>query len=152
MMSGKPFDDGPHKLEQFWNNFMDFEEERRIQTAKGCVLLNEFLATKVMGWEIRDDNPGAWYDPESGFYLFAVGQSSKFNENWHPTYDIEQAMHVFRKLNLSAEMSFYPDVDDEEYQWTVEIRCDHSIGTGKTLEMAIATACGNYKRIRYTKP
>ena len=106
--------------------------------------LNNFLATKVMGWEINEENGGAWYDPESGFYLYARGQSSKFSENWHPTYDLNQAMCCLNKINCAADISFYP-ADMEGYQWTVEFLDDHpSIGTGATLEMAMASACGHY--------
>ena len=118
------------------NSDTKLEDEQAAWQQRYRMELGNFIAREVLGWREQD---GGWYAPEFGICLYARGQSSRFSENWLPTYVLDQAMHVWNHLNLSADITFDCANEDEDsnYRYTIELKADHSIGTGNTLQEAI---------------
>lgn len=115
------------------------------------VHLETFLAIEVMGWE---DRGYGWYDPECEICLFTRGQSSYFRDNWVPAIILDQAMLIWNKMNLAADITFDPSENDYsgsliKYQYVIELKVDHSTGWGNTLQEAICSVAGARYGWRY---
>ena len=109
--------------------------------------LETFLAINVMGWR---DNGYGWFDTDCGICLYVRGQTYS-NENWVPTYVLNQAMHLWNKMDLSADITFdcANEPEDSQYRYTIELKIDHSVGWGNTLEEAICNVAGARYGWRY---
>lgn len=112
--------------------------------------LETFLATEVLGWEIRDDNPGAWYAPEFDMCLYAVGQSSKFEENWVPTIIFNQALYIWNEMNLAADITFDPNtIENSNFRYVIKLKVDGSTGWGNTIQEAWCSVIGTRHGWKY---
>ncbi len=147
IMTGDPFDDGSHKLEQFWKHHEEKVDDTEQLKQKLRMHLETFLAIEVMGW--RDDGYG-WFDTDCGICLYARGQNSRFSENWVPYIILDQAMLIWNKMNLAASITFDPSEDeDSNIRWVIELKVDHSTGWGNTLQEAICSVVGARYGWRY---
>jgi len=82
--------------------------------------------------------------------LYAKGQSSRFSENWIPTVILDQAMFIWDKMNLAANITFDPN-EDGDYRYVIELKVDHSTGWGNTLQEAICNVVAARHNWRYVE-
>ena len=91
----------------------------------------EWLATKVMGWEVLKE----WgaNSPITGF-IFLNKEDERMELDWNPLEDVEAAMEVLGKF---PETALYHTTDRYEVQIDSE---DHQTVIGECLHPSLLTA------------